>query len=1042
MPGLPAGTVTLLFTDIEGSTRLLQQLGQGYAEVLSECRHLLRASFDRRGGHEVDTQGDAFLVAFVRASDALSAAVDAQRALATHPWPAGVSVRVRMGLHTGEPALTNEGYIGRDVHRAARIMSAGHGGQVLLSQTTRELVEQALPEGVQLLDLGAHRLKDLQQPGRLFQLAIAGFPAHFPPLKTLDHFPNNLPIQPTAFIGREKEVAAVAARLCREEVRLVTLTGPGGTGKTRLGLQVVAEVSDRFADGVFFVDLAPLSDPELVISAIAQVLAIKEIGGQPLLELLKASLREKRLLLLLDNFEQVVLAAPPLAELLAACTHLKMLATSRMALHVRTEHEFEVPPLTLPDLKRLPDLAALSQYEAVALFIQRARAVKPDFQVTNANAPAVAVMCVRLDGLPLAIELAAARSKLFPPQALLARLSQRLAVLTGGARDAPARQQTLRDTIAWSYQLLDEQEQRLFRRLSAFVGSCALEAVEAVCTTLGEATGQVIDGVASLIDKSLLRQTEQEGEEPRIVMLETIREYGVEMLTAAAEMETVRLAHAMYYLTLAEEAEPGLRGAQQLAWVERLEQEHDNLRAALAWSVEPGQDEQVGLRRETGLLLGAALRPFWVAHAHFREGQTILQRILEASPYVAAGVRAKALVAAADLAILLRDGQVGEALAEEALLLSQNVGDRFTIAFSHYVLGWFATERGEYARARALLEEALARFRGIDNQDRLGWTLNALGNLANAQGEYVQAHARYKEALALFRQMGYPEGIGVMLTQLAATLLYDLGDVRAAQSMIDEACQLLERLGETWSMFSALRLSAEIELNLGNSARAREQAKEALALIEELGQQAGVARTLSLLARIETHQGNYQEARHLAEESLKYVDVQEDVPSYLEALAEVVTAQGEGTWAARLWGAAEFLREESHSPLAPLHRVGYERAVVATRHQLGEQPFEAAWAEGRTMTLEQVLGAVGRATAATTPSAVRPATSPTYPSGLTAREVEVLRLVAQGLTDAQVAERLVISPRTVNTHLISIYHKLGVDSRTAATRVAIEQRLV
>src|SRR6266487_3709298 len=486
MRDLPTGTVTLLFTDIEGSTRLLQQLGERYASVLSECRDLLRTTFSEHHGYEVDTQGDAFFVAFTRARDAVSAAVAAQRTLASHRWPEGVTVRVRMGMHTGEPHLASEGYVGLDVHRAARIMSAGHGEQVLLSQTTHDLVEHALPEDVSLVDLGAHRLKDLQHPSHLFQLVIAGLPAGFPPLKTLDAYPNNLPIQPTPLIGREQEVATVAALLRHEDVRLLTLTGPGGTGKTRLGLQVAAELSDRFANGVFFVNLAPLSDPELVIPATAQALDVQERTGQPLLELLKASLREKHLLLLLDNFEQVVRAALQVAELLAACPKLKIMVTSRMALHVSAEQEFAVPPLMLPDPKHLPDLVVLSQYEAVALFIQRARAVKSDFQVTNATAPAIAEICVRLDGLPLAIELAAARIKLFPPPSLLARLSHRLVVLTGGAQDAPARQQTLRDTIEWSYHLLDAGEQRLFRRLSAFVGGCTLEAIEAVCATLGD----------------------------------------------------------------------------------------------------------------------------------------------------------------------------------------------------------------------------------------------------------------------------------------------------------------------------------------------------------------------------------------------------------------------------------------------------------------------------------------------------------------------------------------------------------------------------
>ncbi len=527
--GLPTGTVTLLFSDIEGSTRLLQQMGARYADVLASCRHLLRAAFQEWKGYEVDTQGDGFFAAFARASDAVSAAVAAQRAYASHSWPDGVTVRVRMGLHSGEPSRTAEGYVGLDVHRAARIMGVGHGGQVLLSHTTHDLVEHSLPEGVSLRELGEHRLKDLQHPSRLFQLVIAGLPGDFPPLKTLDSHPNNLPVQLTRFIGRGQEVTAVQHLLHREGVRLVTLTGPGGTGKTRLGLQVAAELSGCFAEGVFFVNLAPISDPELVVPTIAQTLDIKETADQSLLDLVKAFLRERQVLLVLDNFEQVVSAAVQVAELLAACPKLKVVVTSRAVLHVRGEQEYAVPPLALPDPKRLPDLVALAQYEAVALFIQRAQAVKPEFQVTNANAPAVAEICTRLDGLPLAIELAAARSKVLPPQALLARLRQRLAVLTSEARDVPARQQTLRSTIEWSYQLLDAEEQRLFRQLCIFVGGCTLQAAEAVCVTPGDGdtTRSVLDGVSSLIDKSLLRQSEQEGEEPRLVMLETIREYGL-----------------------------------------------------------------------------------------------------------------------------------------------------------------------------------------------------------------------------------------------------------------------------------------------------------------------------------------------------------------------------------------------------------------------------------------------------------------------------------------------------------------------------------
>src|SRR5437588_809855 len=565
MRELPTGTVTLLFTDIEGSTRLLQQVGPRYDGILTECRQLLRAAFHRWNGYEVDTQGDAFFVAFARATDAVSAAVGMQRALAAHPWPDGATVHVRIGLHTGEPQRSAEGYVGLDVHRAARLMSAGHGGQVLLSQTTRDLVQHDLPDGVSLRDLGEHRLKDLQRPSCLYQLLIADLPADFPALKTLDVCFNNLPVQFTPLIGREQEVAAVQNLLHRENVRLVTLTGPGGTGKTRLGLQVAAELCDLFPDGVYFVNLALINDPAFVVPAIAQTLGLRQVAGQFLLERLKGELQQKQLLLVLDNFEQIVSAAPQLVDLLAACPSLKLLVTSREVLRVRSEHEFAVPPLAVPDPLHLPELAVVSHYAAVALFTQRAQAINPAFQVTPANARTIAEICVRLDGLPLAIELAAARVKLFPPQALLARLDQRLQVLTSGTRDAPVRQQSLRNTIAWSYDLLNAEEQRLFRRLSAFVGGCTLQAIEAVCVALDKSNeaGRVLDGVASLIDKSLLQQTEQEGEEPRLVMLETIREYGLEALETSGEMEAARLAHAAYYLRLSQQAEPKLEGAQQ-----------------------------------------------------------------------------------------------------------------------------------------------------------------------------------------------------------------------------------------------------------------------------------------------------------------------------------------------------------------------------------------------------------------------------------------------------------------------------------------------
>src|SRR5919198_3449027 len=627
---LPTGTVTLLSTDIEGSTRLLRALGERYAEALADHRRLLRAAFAEHGGCEVDTQGDAFFYAFERAHDAVAAAVAAQRALAAHAWPDGIPLRVRIGIHTGEPSTTGEGYVGIDVHRVARVMSAGHGGQVLLTQATRNLLPEELPESVGVRDLGKHRLKDLSEPQRLYQLLIPGLENEFAALSTLEARPTNLPIQPTPLIGREEEVTEVTTRLREESIRLLTLTGAGGTGKTRLALQVAAEVVADFKDGVFFIDLAAIVDPDLLLATVAHTLSVRERRGESLAETLTDYLRTKRVLLVLDNFEQLASAAPAVSRLLAESPRVKALVTSRAPLCLAGEHEFSVPPLTIPNLRKADPLSLLAESEAVQLFVARARAVKPEFDLTSENAPVVAEICARLDGLPLAIELGAARLRLLSPAALLARLANRLPVLSRGKRDAPARQRTLRDTIEWSYRLLDEREQRLFARLAVFAGGATIEAAEAVCARDREHAGAVFDGIASLVEKSLLRPAR----ESRVRVLETVREYALEKLREGGEEEFLRERHARYFLALAEEAEPQILGADQVAWLERLERERDNFRAALSWSLDR-PDSELALR-----LIGS-LRRAWVARGYLSETRQWLEAALEHRAAVRMSVEAK-----------------------------------------------------------------------------------------------------------------------------------------------------------------------------------------------------------------------------------------------------------------------------------------------------------------------------------------------------------------------------------------------------------------
>jgi len=781
MNDLPTGTVTFLFTDIEGSTRLIQQLGDGYPPVQLAHNDILRQALTADGGKELRTEGDSFFVVFASAVAACTGAARAQRAIDAHAWPQGSRVRVRMGVHTGEATLVGNDYLGLDVHRAARVSSAAHGDQVLLSESTMALVEHGLPPGLALMDMGRHRLKDLARPEHLFQLRIEGLRNDFPALRTLESTPNNLPIQLTSFVGRDDQVREAKRLLDRS--RLLTLTGPGGTGKTRLSLQIAAEMLDQFPDGVYFVPLAAVQDPALVPSIIAQALAIPITGSQRPMDGLLDYLKDRRTLLVLDNFEQLTAAAPVATELLQASDGLRIMVSSRAVLRVYGEQEFPVPPLRLPDLRALPTLAALSQYEGVRLFIERAVAVKPDFEATNDNAPAIAGICERVDGLPLAIELAAARTKLFSPQALLSRLDKSLSALGTGARDLPRRQQTLQGAIAWSYDLLKAPERRLLARLAVFARGGNLEQVEEVCGPDEDIGGSLMDLLDELADQSLLRRL-PEIEQPRFLMLQTIREFALERLSESGEADRIRNRHAGAFLTLAERAQSDLFGARQKAWLDQLELEHDNFRAALDWCVAQAH-------ARTAMCLGASLWRFWQMRGHIHEGRSRLAQALaipggEAYP----DQRLRVLEAAGGLAYWQADMAEAQRLYDESLGLTRQHGDTRAIANALYNDAFPAIAgRINLDRARLLLNEALGLFRQLGDDGGVARSLWGLGNLAYFLKDYPAAKGLLEESEARFRTIDDRFGLGWCLHTLGLTLIKS-DDTAGASRCWHEALEL------------------------------------------------------------------------------------------------------------------------------------------------------------------------------------------------------------------------------------------------------------
>ncbi len=827
----------------------------------------------------------------------------------------------------------------------------------------------------------------------------------------------NVPTFLTPLIGREQETAATCTLLQRSDIRLLTLFGPGGIGKTRLSLQIASEMRTAFTDGVCFVSLASLQDADQVMLMIARALEIPENDSTPL-EQVKDALQEKQILLILDNFEQIVRAASSLERLLTFCPKLKLLVTSRVALRVQSEQLFTVSPLALPDLQHLPsNEETVAHYAAVALFVQRAQFHVPTFTVTKANAAALAEICVRLDGLPLAIELAAARVTLLPPKALLTRLSHRLQVLTKGSPTLPTRQQTLRSTIQWSYDLLNAREQQLFRCLAVFVGGCTVETVEALFAALDrnnhEGTLSVLDEVDSLLEKSLLRlptQEEQE-QEPRLHMLQTIREYALEALTANGELEHMSNAHANYYLHLAEEAEPKLVGAEQKLWLERLEQEYENILSALAWLFERAQAEGA-VQAEQALRLCGTLYRFWWTRGYLREGVLFLERALNIRTGVTASVQAKVLYAYAMHIFLLEGVARAETACAESLALYRSVSETTGIATCLFLQGRLARNQCHYTSARNLLEEAVALFRKLNNTRQTSLCLSELALVLVPLCEYEQARMLLQESLVLAKAAGDTSLMAWAQYYLALIPFLSQTDLSQVQPQVEESMALYRATGDVWHVAYGLNLLGELYLVRGDVAMARTFFEESMIAFKEMGSRVDIAEFQIGLARVLTVQGELESAHSLYQQSLTAlleIGDKEPLPACLEGLAMIALRQDDLQQAARLWARAEALRQTFGTPVPLIYRVTYEKEISSVRTQLGDENFILVSAEGRIKPLEgvsatypieisssQAASLEGRSSDKQPIASVPSKKKTLYPDELTSREADVLRLLAQG----------------------------------------------
>jgi predicted ATPase/class 3 adenylate cyclase len=960
-------TITFLFTDIEGSTQLWEKHPESMQVALARHDEMLRQAIERHHGNVFKTVGDAFCAAFANASDALSAALEAQRALHTEAWGEAV-IKVRMGIHSGAAELRDNDYFGPPLNRVARLMSAGYGGQILLSAITHELVHNSLPPGTDLRDMGECSLKDLIRPEHIYQVVTSDLQTDFPALKTLEAFRTNLPIQLTSFIGREQEISTVKSLMA--EHRLTTLTGAGGTGKTRLSLQVAADLLDSFPDGVWFIELAPLADPAFIPQTILTTLGLREESGRSVLESLSQYLHTKKVLLILDNCEHLVEAAAQLAEtLLHHCVNLRLLVSSREALGIAGEKACYVRSLSTPKTNVLPTIENARKYEAINLFVDRAQIVSSAFALTPSNVSAIAQICTRLDGIPLAIELAAARVKILKPEQIAERLNDRFRLLTGGNRTALPRHQTLRAMIDWSYDLLPEAERVLLRRLSVFTGGWTLEAAEQVAATKDEERSRaetqvetkdgflhpfdILDLLTQLINKSLVTvDAEDEASETRYRLLETVRQYAREKLAETSEGMTIRNAHLQYFISLAEMAEPEIFGPQAVEWVKRLEADFDNIRAALEWSMK--DDPQVGLR------LASTLVWFWEESNYASDGANWLEQFLALPENHADKIlRAKALEIQGRLLIFGNTSRPKAYPAlQESLALFQQAADKQGIASSLLYFGVVNFHRGDIVEGKRMVFDSLALHRELNDKFSMIRALSYLGELIDTN-DYQRALSYFEEALALCREIGYMSATARTLSSMGWRATKH-GDCELAHAWLEESCTLSKRLRR--DTITVLNL-----LNLGHLAFQENNFTEAQAYYEEylltsrqtkefIGGSTGWV--IAKLAYIALRQKNYAQARNLFQQSRTLFDeygAKIGTIYIIEGLANLAVLQGQYEGAAKILAWADVSRIAVDDLRPPVEQADVDRDLASIRAHLNDDIFAEAQAAGRIMSMDEAI---------------------------------------------------------------------------------------